>query len=346
MQQSLPHMGRLLVLLFCSLALFSCKEKEVKQSADRHQAAGAVKGYVVQAEKAMTYTEIMGTLQAAERVEIAARINGQIIGLPVIPGSKVGKGDLLVTISAGEISDQLQQTRAQLAQAERNLERERNLLKKNASTPETVKTLEDTHRIALAAVQEARTMLDYTTISAPFSGTVTRKNVHIGDLAAPGKPLLEIEAEKQLQVIANIPESMILKIKGGDDIAVTVPAAGFSAAGKVEEISPAADPQSRTVPIKLALPSDPSLRSGQFARLLFPAGDDLKISIPQSAILPFGQMERVFLVQDGKARLRLVRTGAADKGMVEILAGLGPGDVVVTEGNNGLIDGQALTVTQ
>jgi RND family efflux transporter MFP subunit len=346
MNEYTQRTGRLLVIVFCALALISCKDKETKQGGNQNQAAGAVKVSTIQMEKTTSYTEIMGTVQAAEKAVIAARVSGHIIGLPVVPGSKVAKGDLLIKINAGEISDQLMQAKAQLAQAERNLERERNLLKKNASTPETVRTLEDTQRIALASVREVQTMVDYATISAPFSGIITRKSANIGDLAAPGKPLLEIENAMKLQVVADIPESMILKIKVGDDIPVSIPAAGFSSACKVEEISPAADPQSRTAPIKLSLPADPNLRSGQFGRLSLPQGTVDAIFVPRTAVLPFGQMERVFIVQDGKARLRLVRTGAAGNDKVEILAGLAPGDEVVVAGNANLGDGQPLNITR
>jgi RND family efflux transporter MFP subunit len=346
MKQLTQPTGRLLVFFFCAFALFGCKDKETQQG-DRHpKAATSVKVSTIQIEKATSYTEIMGTVQAAEKAVIAARISGHITGLPVVPGSKVNKGDLLVKINAGEISDQLLQAKAQLAQTERNLERERNLLKKNASTPETVKALEDTQRIALASVREVQTMLDYATITAPFSGTITRKNANIGDLAVPGKPLLEIENAMRLQVVSDIPESMILKIQVGDDIPVSIPAAGFSSNCKVEEISPAADPQSRTAPIKLTLPAEPNLRSGQFGRLSLPEGTTDAIFVPRIAVLPYGQMERVFIVQDGKARLRLVRTGSAANGKVEVLSGLAPGDAVVVEGNTDLADGQPVTIAQ
>jgi RND family efflux transporter MFP subunit len=342
MKQQMRRTGRLSVFFFCALFLFGCKEEHAKQPDNQNRPAATVQVFAVQQEKTTSSIEIMGTVQAADKAVIAARISGHITHLSVVPGSKVSRGDLLVKINAGEISAQLLQAKAQLAQAERNLERERSLLTKNASTPETVKTLEDTRRIALASVGEVQTMLDYATISAPFSGIITRKSASVGDLAAPGRPLLEIENGMNLQIVADIPEAMILKIKVGDDIPVFIPVAGLSCTGKVEEISPVADPLSRTAPIKLSLSADPNLRSGQFARVSLPEGTQNALTVPQSAILPFGQMERVFIVQDGKARLRLVRTGSAGNGKVEILAGLAPGDEVVITGNGGLTDGQPL----
>jgi RND family efflux transporter MFP subunit len=342
----LLHTSRLLVLVFCTIALLGCKEERGKQAAGQDRAAVPVRVFAVKEEQAASGREIMGTVQALEKAVIAARISGHITELPVVPGSKVDKGSLLVRINAGEIAAKLLQAKAQLAQVERNLARERSLLNKKASTPETVKTLEDTRRIASASVGEVQTMLDYATITAPFSGIITGKNADVGDFAAPGKPLLEIENPQNLQVLADIPESMILKIKVGDAVPVSIPSAGFSSVCTVAEVSPAADPLSRTAPIKLSLPSSPDIRSGQFARLLLSQGSQNALFIPRSAILPFGQMERVYLVRDGRAWLRLVRTGAVEGDRVEILAGLSPGDEVVVTGNAGLTDGQPLTTTR
>ena len=340
------HTGRFLILVFCAMALLGCREERKDKTVGQNLTAVPVQVFTVQEEKAPSHVEIMGTVQAAERAVIAARISGTIIELPVVPGSRVNKGELLARVNAGEIAAQLLQAKAQLSQVDRNLERESNLLKKSASTTETVKSLEDSRRIALATVKEAQTMLDYAAITAPFSGIITRKNADVGDLAVPGKPLLEIENERNLQVAADIPESMILKITVGDDIPVSIPAAGFSSTCTVKEVSPSADPLSRTAPIKLALPASPDIRSGQFARLSLPQGTEKALFVPRSAIMSFGQMERIFLVQDGRARLRLVRTGAVEADKVEILAGLSPGDEIVVTGTKGLTDGQPLTTSR
>ncbi|MDR3630861.1 MAG: efflux RND transporter periplasmic adaptor subunit [Desulfocapsaceae bacterium] len=341
MIQQLRRQDRLLVFLFCLLALTGCKEKRKADS--QIQALVPVQTYIVQAEESASSMEIAATVQAAERAVIAARISGHITQIPVIPGSKVRTGDLLIRINAAEISMQLQQARTRLDQVQRNYEREKRLLAKDASTPETVKTLEENRRIALASVQEAQTMLDYATITAPFSGVITKKNVSPGDLAMPGSPLLEIEGQQALQVVANIPESIVLRMRIGEEIPISIPSAGLSGTGRVVEISPAADPLSRTVPIKLSLPNLPDIRSGQFARLLLPHGTESALFVPASAIIPFGQMERIFVIQADKARLRLVRTGSDLNGRVEILAGLSPGDEIVIAGGRLLEDGQAIT---
>ena len=180
-------------------------------------------------------------------------------------------------------------------------------------------------------------MLAYTTITAPFAGVIIAKRVNAGDLATPGTVLLELEDNHRLQVRTALPESLIARVRMGDRLTVHVPAAGVEVAAAVAEIGPASDPSSRSAAITLDLPAGADLRSGQFARVLVPAESAIALLVPESAVLPSGQMDRVFVIEGDTARLRLVRTGQRRDGLVEILAGLDPGETVAT-GNNRLLE--------
>ncbi|MBP9598597.1 MAG: efflux RND transporter periplasmic adaptor subunit, partial [Desulfobacter sp.] len=167
-----------------------------------------------------TLVEVVGTLQAVERAAIAAKVTGVVTDVPVVLGSRVNTGDLLVNISAREIAAQLNQAQARFKQAERNLLREQTLLQKHAATAETVKSMQDNYAVANAAVQEVRSMLGYATITAPFSGVITQKNVHAGELATPGTMLLRMENDQKLQVACAVPESLVFQIRPGQTLTV------------------------------------------------------------------------------------------------------------------------------
>ena len=288
--------------------------------------------------------EVVGTLQAAERAAIAAKVTGVITRMPVVLGSTVQAGDLLVTISAEEIVARLNQAEAQLAQAKRNLEREQNLFQKNAATAETVKSMQDLHAMAQAGNREAKAMLGYTTITAPFDGLVTQKMATSGDLAMPGMILLQIENNRKLQVRTAVPESLVLHLHTGDVLTVKVDAATVEIPGTIAEIAPVADPGSRTAAVILDLPLESNLRAGQFARVLLPGNHSKALLIPTTAIVPAGQMDRVFVVEGDHARLRLVRAGMRHNGLTEILSGLSPDETVVTSNNRLLVNGQRLRI--
>lgn len=334
------------IFLAVSFGLLSGCEKHDAATSTGSQPlpAATVSVAKVARQTAEKQIEVVGTVQAVQQARISAKISGNIIGLTVDLGSRVNEGQLLIELSAEEISAQVQQAGAQLEQARRNLAREENLLQKKAATPESVKTLRDTVRIAEAAHREALTMLGYTRISAPFSGIVTRKIANIGDLATPTTPLLHIEDGSRLQVLTDIPEAMILSLNTGDRLAVSIPSAGLVVEGTVEEVSPTIDPSSRSAPIKLHIPYHPKLRSGQFARVTLAMDQKETLFVPSPAVVPYGQMNRVFVAQDGHARLRLVRTGSRNDDETEILSGLGENETVIIAAGENLVDGQSIVV--
>lgn len=325
-------------------ALSGCKSEAPHQQALPELPPIAVSVAAVEAVTPPRQTQVMATVEAAQSASIETRISGNISELPVFPGSRVSRGDTLVVISADEIEAQLNQAQAQQDQARRNLKREQNLLSKNAATPESVKTLEEQAKMAEAAYREARTMVDYTTIKAPFDGIVTAKPANVGDLATPGRTLLRLESESSLQVIASIPEALVLELSIGDQIPIEIEAAGVEVVGAIIEIAPTADPNSRSAPIKLRIPASENVRSGQFARVILPGSAGTALMIPSAAVSPFGQLERVFVAQNDTVRLQLVKTGLLIDDRVEVLSGLSEGDRVIVSDSRELSDGRKIIV--
>jgi RND family efflux transporter MFP subunit len=333
---------------FLFLVVAGCKQETPKEVAERASQLSVASVQVVTAhvQPEGRQNEVAGTVEAVRSATISPKVGGTIEDMPVVLGSVVKKGDLLVKIDAGEIRARLSQAEARLEQAKRNYEREKRLLEKQASTRETVNSMADALKVATAATREARTMLDYTVIRAPFSGVIARKMMQVGDMAMPGKPMLGLDDNRHLQAVAAVPEALALQIRRGDQLSIQVPAAGFSGSGKVSELAPAADAQSRTTMVKLAIDGAVGVQPGQYVRVMLPTAPLDTLRVPETAVLRFGQMERLFVVANGKAELRLVRTGEHRNGKIEILAGLEDGEQVVIRGNDQLADGQPVKVVQ
>lgn len=299
----------------------------------------------IKAENVPVITEITGTVRPLRRAQLAAKVMGAIEEMPVTLGQRVRSGDLLVKIAAGEVSARVTQAQSQFNAARRDLERERGLLEKGASTVDMVRGLEDRFTAAQAMVREAETMLNYTTLRAPFDGVIAGKLANAGDLASPGMPLLEIEGTSDFQVEAGIPESLTGNLEVGSDVAVEVPSSDQRFTGKIAELSSAADASALTVLAKIKVPADVNVRSGQFARVQIPGTPHPALVVPASAVSRLGQMQRVFVADDGnRAVLRLVRTGAARAQHIEITSGLDPNERVVVTPPVGLKEGQPLEV--
>jgi RND family efflux transporter MFP subunit len=299
----------------------------------------------VRLEQLPSSTEIAGTVRPLRRAQLAAKVMGNLDEFPVTLGQRIAAGDLLAKISAGEVNARLLQARSQLNAARRDLDRERALLTKNASTADLVRGLEDRFAGAEAQVREAEVMLGYATLRAPFAGVIARTFVQAGDLATPGLPLLELEGTDAFQVEAALPDAFAAALRPGATLTVAVPASGLTFPAVLAELSSAADPGARSVLAKLTVPDRTAVRSGQFVRVLVDGPTRPTLLIPAAALSTLGQMERVFVVgANNRAGLRLVKSGATRADRVEILAGLDDGERVVVAPPASLREGQTLEI--
>ncbi len=288
--------------------------------------------------------DVVGTIRPKLRAVIEAKVSGRIEQMRVVPGQRVKAGELLVQLDAREIQARHDQAQALREEARREFKRREILLKDKLISQAEFDAADAQLRVAEAAVQEAETLLGYIRVVAPFDGVITSKRADVGDLAAPGRPLVELEDPRTLRLEADVPEALMDRISLGDKLAVRVPAIDAQLEGTVSEIAPVADPNSRTFPVTLDLPPHAGLRSGQFGRLAVPVAEVRAIRVPTRAVIVRGQMEIAFVVVDGKAQLRLVKTGKQLKTEVEIVSGLNPGETLVVEAGDPLTDGQPVQV--
>jgi RND family efflux transporter MFP subunit len=193
-------------------------------------------------------------------------------------------------------------------------------------------------------IRAARIMRDYARIQAPFAGIVTAKSVEPGNLAAPGAPLLTIEREGSYRLEAEADESKLPLIKAGGPVEVELESLGRQLPARVSEIVPAVDASSRAYTVKVDLPSLPNLRSGMFGRARFPMAPRKALTVPAKALVERGQLQSIFVVENGVAHMRLVTTGRRGADAVEVLSGLSEGEKIVHSIPAGLADGARVEV--
>ena len=287
--------------------------------------------------------EVVGTVRPKLRSDIEAKVSGRIEQMLAVPGQQVKQGDLLAQLDAREIQARLDQATAARDQADNDLARYTKLIAQRTITQQEFEAAQSRARIARGAVTEIETLLGYTKIIAPFDGVITRKLADVGDLAAPGKPLLAMEDPQALRFEADVPEAIISRIKPGAVLPVRV-GGQPELSGTVCEISPAADPNSRTFLVKLDLPQSVGLRGGLFGRVAVPVGESSVLRVPASAVVLRGQMEIVFVIDKDRAVLRLVRTGKRIGDEVEIVSGIDAGELVATDHASQLTDGRCVEI--
>jgi RND family efflux transporter MFP subunit len=211
---------------------------------------------------------------------------------------------------------------------------------------ESLQALRAKRRQVAADLSTANTFASYARITSPIDGIVASKSVNVGGQAAPGMPLLVVEDDRSFEADALVEESLSARMRPGDRVRVRIDAIGATLDGTITRVVPALDPATRTSMLKIALPADARLRSGLFAEVEFPVGERKGITVAESAIVRRGQLEGVYVVGEGEiASLRLVKSGRARDGRVEILSGLNAGEVVVLDGSQ-IRDGSRVEVVR
>jgi len=182
--------------------------------------------------------------------------------------------------------------------------------------------------MARAALQEVETAYGYAALRAPFAGTVVSRTAAVGDLAAPGMPLMEVAADGPREVSLGVPPEVAQALSSGDEIVVQGESAG-QATAKIRAIASGADPRTRTFEVRADLPAD--WPTGVSVTALVPEGTRQGIAIPASAVVRRGQLTGVRVVTDQGEMLRWVRLGRRLEGgegeaRFEVLSGLEPGE--------------------
>ena len=330
------------VFIIAGLLVSACHKKE-SAAPDRSGPPVAVGLTPATMETQQSTEDVVGTVRSKQRAVIEAKVSGRLLQYLAVPGQLVKTGELLAELDVQEIRAKREQAKVLLDQAQRDLARQQQLIASKATSQQELESAAARVKVADAGLNEAETMFGYARVTAPFDGVITRKLAELGDLAMPGKPLMEIEAPQHLRFETDLPESLLDRVKPGARLPVTIPSLPDPLTATVSEISPVADALSRTFLVKLDLPDSAGLRAGQFGRVAVPVAETKLLLVPCQAVLRRGQMEVVFVVRENRAALRLVKTGKQLAGRIEILAGLEPGDPVVTSDASRLTDGQPVT---
>lgn len=178
-------------------------------------------------------------------------------------------------------------------------------------------------------VRAAGILRDYAKLAAPFPGVVITRAVEPGSLAVPGVPLLTIEQDGRYRLEATVDESKLASVRVGQAVEAVIEASDLKLTAHVSEVVPSVDAASRTYTVKLDLPAAPNLRTGMFGRASFPLAVQKVVAMPAAGLVERGQLQSVFVVEDGVVHTRLVTTGRRTKDAVEILSGLNAGEKIV-----------------
>jgi RND family efflux transporter MFP subunit len=303
--------------------------------------------------------EVRGVVQPTRQSSVSSRVMGPVVKLNVRAGSTVSKNQILLEIqpeaSAGQLGQAqgaLAQAEASLAMAERNYKRFEALHADNAASELELDMAKMQYEQARGAVEQAEgavrsasSVAHESTVRAPFAARVVETLVEVGDLAAPGRPLVRVESLQGQQMWLSVRENDIGRVTIGDQIEMRLDARSDLGriAGEIQEIVPSADPATHTFIVKAGL-GQTDVPTGFSGRATISGDITDRIVVPIGAVHNRGGLELVIVrAADGSARTRAVTTGGTlSDNRVEILSGLDAGDSVVVNAPGPVADGTPL----
>lgn len=303
----------------------------------------AEKGFVVKSENYAIFEPVPASVEAKQATVISARIMARITAINVRSGDNVKQGQLLLTLEKTDLTSKAQQAgeqiravTARLTEAKQNLERAITLQKQGLLAAADLDKARANHDALTAdlsaakqAQEEANIAVSFSEIRAPIDGRVVDRFAEPGDTAAPGNKLLTLYNPLTLRVEAQVREQLALTLEANQKLNVEIPSLNLQLDAELEERVPAADPGSRSFLIKVRMPFNAQLQPGMYARLLVPAGDLRQIRIPAERVVQVGQLDLVWVLQDGQAYRRFLKLGNTFGDDIEVLSGLSDGDIIL-----------------
>ena len=256
------------------------------------------------------------SLFATQQATVSTRIAAAVDAVPVHEGDRVKRGELLVRLDARELHAQGKAAEVAFQTARLNEQRAKTLLAANA-VPQTALDAARAQRAqAEAALQLARSNLQYAELRAPFDGRIQARKVLPGDFVSPGQPLVELQGAA-LELHAAVSEAQAAHLAPGTQLKFRV--GGQEGLAEVSSLTPGSDALAhRRGLIAQVRSSAGPLRPGDFARIAVPASGSAALWIPRRALTERGDLEGVFVVEGGQAQLRWLSLGTEDADQVEL----------------------------
>jgi membrane fusion protein, multidrug efflux system len=348
-------MKTLVAICAAALLVAGCAQEEPKSEAPR-----PVRSALVTQNGAEEWV-LSGEVRARYETRLSFRLPGQMLARKVEVGSRVRTGQAVAVLDGRDAELTQSSARATLAQAESqaalaeaDLKRYAELRAKNFISQaeydrREAQAQQAREQVAAARAQaaQAANQVGYTLLAAPHAGVITAIEAEAGQVLAAGQTVARLARPEELEVAVAVPEHRLEVFKNAHQYEVRLwSAPGKSYRGKLRELSPVADPASRTYAARIALEEDGDLAIGMTAELRVRAAGGAVPQIPLSALFHRNGRPAVWVIEGEQVRLVEVVTGEVAGDSVAISAGLQPGQHVVSAGVQRLEDGQRVALAQ
>lgn len=318
---------------------------EVEVSKTTPGKATPVSVLAIEPQSFSSFVEVQAAVSGDENVLATPQAPGVVKNIAVHVGQRVNKGQLLATLDAAAVQQQIQAMDAQLSLAKTLYEKQQKLWAQNIGTQVQLLQAKTQYESLLNQKQALVAQRDMYTIKSPISGIVDAVNIKEGDMASPGTSGIRVVSKDKLKATASLGENYLGKVKQGDPVTLVFPDLNDSMRTKLSYVSQAIDPVSRAFNVEVRLGSNSRLHPNMSCKMKIANYENQSaIVVPVAVIQKTAQGDMLYIADSNKAKSVIVQTGKNANGMVEILSGLKTGDKVISAGYEDLDDGELIAI--
>ncbi|WP_036517576.1 efflux RND transporter periplasmic adaptor subunit [Nevskia soli] len=275
-----------------------------------------------------------GVLEAVSQSTVSAQTAGRIVELPVDVNTAVQKGDILARLRDAEPRARLDAAQAALKEAQAGYGRVKAVFDKKLIPQAQMDRATAARDAAQAAVDGALEQEGQALIRAPFAGIITARHVEVGELAAPGRPVVTLLSLDRLRAVVDVPQQFVGALRGNPAARVIFPD-GASVDASAVVFFPYADEHTHTFRARVEFPGagPHGIYPGELVKVGFKLASASALTVVEAALAQRGEVTGLY-VEDAQHRLefRAVRTGrTVQGGRIEVVAGLAAGEQVVSD---------------
>lgn len=329
--------------------LLNNKAKSDAKAAKSQEAEKAVSVATITVSKALLSEtlSLIGTITANNDVAIVSETSGRVVAVNAKVGDYKPAGSVLVQVDDELRLANLKSTEVAYEKAKKDLERYEALFKEGGITEAQLESARLNFKSAEAQYIVARRQWRDTRITTPISGIVTDRKVDVGAMVSNGTVVANVVDISKLKLKVNVAEKDVFRLKVGEEVEITTDVyPGVKFRGEIATISAKGD-EAHTYPVEITLSNSKEypLKAGMFGRVTFTALSNREaLVIPREALLGSVKDAKVFVAENGVARLRPITVGREAGKLLEVIDGLREGEELIVSGQNNLRDGYVINI--
>ncbi len=294
------------------------------------------------------FVEAQGSVVAENTVLVSPQTGGMILTLPVVVGQNVQKGQLIATLDNNILKESMEEVKNQMSLAKTLFDKQKTLWDQQIGTEVQFLSAKSNKESLEKRLITLQAQLGLSRVVAPISGTIELVRQKAGEMGAPGLPIVQIVNLGNLKITVKIADSYVGSVKVGDPILVKFQDINKEISARISMVSKMVNPLTRTFDVEARIPNSGDLKPNQLAVInINDTSKSNAIVVDENFIQKTEKGNLIYLAVEEKgkkiAKSRVVTIGLTYNGQAEIKDGLKSGDLIITQGYQELVDGQAIS---